>query len=651
MDGSQVPSASRCWQVHQYLESAQCHCYRAPQSPHRHYLLKSAMRRKCINVIPAKRNVADLGWPMTSPRPFPIHDLPNEIIDNILTLSIPEELTDPKLGSGEAFRAFLERTGVRDYPRLLNQVCRRWRALVNNNATLWSYIFVCAIDSDGYGYFPDYYEQPLALSKDVPLTLVCILGNMSIAHVLSSPPFAQHIPRMRMLCVHILGFSWTDPVFPLFEKMATPALEVLRVYDTDDMDESWGYRRTPKRILKDAPSLEELTLVGFQKSRDCLALSHIGRDAGIDWSRLTVLRLPNTPRRAYDLLFIVSTNPQLQAFQCTVFGEPEDEDYEAEFQESISDSEDDWSDLEDEEDYTDEDRREAAARKLRRSTRPQRRAAQQAVMGPHVLPNLVDLHVAVDHDTESNPYDSWRSRDGKDDERWGMAKFLDGLTTPALTTLTISARKGLARGTKYDSDYVSGSEIDAQENGTDPFVLKPLLAAFIGRSRCTVRHLSLLRVFISLPELFAIIKLCHHIRSLHLVDPLRFARSSLLHGLGTRTTRKGRLIARKLRHLVIEHREQSVYAGFPISAVLDMVDARWPSGWGHGSDVAHVEIVHCPSSEYERGTPKEVVQARMRDRLAKMRERKDLRLVITQLKQSSAVREEIASWDRLETYM
>ena len=231
---------------------------------------------------------------------------------------------------------------------------------------------MCAIDSDGYGYFPEYYEQPLALSRDEPLTLVCILGSMSIAHVLSSPPFAQHIPRMRMLCVHILGFSWTDPVFPLFEKMATPALEVLRVYDTDDMDESWGYRRTPRRVLKDAPSLEELTLVGFQKSRDCFALSHIGRDAGIDWSRLTVLRLPNTPRRAYDLLFIVSKNPQLQAFQCTVFGEPEDEDYEAEFQELISDSEDDWSDLEDEEDYTEEDRREAAVRKLRRSTRPQR---------------------------------------------------------------------------------------------------------------------------------------------------------------------------------------------------------------------------------------------------------------------------------------
>ncbi|KAL1663303.1 hypothetical protein GGF50DRAFT_128076 [Schizophyllum commune] len=540
----------------------------------------------------------------TSPRPFPIHDLPNEIIDNILTLSVPKELTDPTPGSGKAFHAFLERTGVRDYPRLLNQVCRRWRALVNSNATLWSYIFVCAIDSDGYGYFPEYYEQPLALSRDEPLTLVCILGSMSIAHVLSSPPFAQHISRMRMLCVHILGFSWTDPVFPLFEKMATPALEVLRVYDTDNTDESWSYRRTPEMILKYAPSLTEFALVGFEKSGDYLALSGIGRDAGVDWSRLTVLRLPNIPRRAYDLLFIVSISLQLQVFQCSVFGEPEDEDCEAEFQELISDSEDDWSDSEDEEDYTEEDRREAAARKLRRSTRSQRRAAQQAVMGPHVLPNLVDLHVA-----------------------------------------------GLARGTKYDSDYVSGSEIDAQENGTEPFVLKPVLAAFIERSGCTIRHLSLLRVFISLPELFAIIKLCHHIRSLHLVDPLRFVRDSLLHGLGTRTTRKGRLIARKLRHLVIEHREQSVYAGFSISAVLDMVNARWPSGWGHGSDVAHVEIVHCPSSEYERGTPKEIVQARMRDRLAKMRERKDLRLVITQLKQSSAVREEIASWDRMETYM
>ncbi|KAI5825213.1 hypothetical protein K523DRAFT_420209 [Schizophyllum commune Tattone D] len=586
----------------------------------------------------------------TSPRPFPIHDLPNEIIDNILTLSVPKELTDPTPGSGKAFHAFLERTGVRDYPRLLNQVCRRWRALVNSNATLWSYIFVCAIDSDGYGYFPEHYEQPLALSKDVPLTLVCILGNMSIAHVLSSPPFAQHVCRMRMLCVHIFGFGWTEPVFPLFEKMPTPALQVLRVYDTDNMDESWGDHRTPKRILVDAPSLIELILVGFRKSQDYIALSHIGRDAGIDWSRLTVLRLPNIPRRAYDLLFIVSTNAQLQVFQCTVFGEPELEECEAEFQGPMSDSDDDWSDGDSEEDYTEEGRWEAAARRLRQITRPQRRAAQQAVMGPHVLPNLLELHVAVDHNLQYS-YSSWLHWSGKVGEPWGMTKFLDGLTTPALTTLTISARKGLARRTNDDSDYVSGSEIDAQENGTEPFVLKPLLAALVERSRCTVRHLSLIRVFISLSELFAVIKLCHHIRSLHLVDPLRFVRDSLLHGLGTRTTRKGRLIARKLRHLVIEHREQSVYAGFPISAVLDMVDARWPSGWGHGSDVAYVEVVHCPSSEYERGTPKEIVQARMRGRLAKMRERKDLRLVITQLKQSSAVREEIASWDRMETYM
>ncbi|KAI5887640.1 uncharacterized protein SCHCODRAFT_02552756 [Schizophyllum commune H4-8] len=586
----------------------------------------------------------------TSWRPFPIHDLPNEIIDRILTLSIPKELTDPMLGSGEAFRAFLERTGVRDYPRLLNQVCRKWRTMVNNNATLWSYIFVCAVDTDGYGYFPEHYEQPLALSKGKPLSLVCILGNMSISDVLSSPLFASHASRMRMLCIHVLGLEYTDPVFPLFEKIATPALEVLRVYDTQDMDESWGDHREWRGILHCAPRLSELSLSGFRHGLDSFALTHVVEKAGIDWSRLTVLCLPNIPRRAYDLLFIASTNPQLQVFRCTVFGEPELEDCEAEFQDPISDSDDDWSEGDSEEDYTEEGRWEAAARRLRQITRPQRRAAQQAVMGPHVLLNLVELHVAVDHNLEYS-YSSWRWS-GKIGERWGMASFIGGLTTPALTTLTISARSGLARrGTEDDSDYVSGSEIDAQENRTEPFVLKPLLAALIRRSRCTIRDLSLTRVFISLPDLLSSIKLCHHIRSLHLADPLRFMGSSLLRGLGTHTTRKGHLIARKLRHLVIEHREQSVFAGFPISAVLDMVDARWPRGWGHGSDVAYVEVVHCPGNEYERGVPKEVLRARMRSRLEKAKARKDLQLVITELKQSAAVRKEIASWDRMETYM
>ncbi|KAL1720409.1 hypothetical protein EV715DRAFT_289372 [Schizophyllum commune] len=568
-------------------------------------------------------------------RPFPIHDLPNEIVDNILTLSIPKELTDPTPGSAKIFRAFLKRTGVRNYPRLLNQVCRKWRTLVNWNATIWSYIFVCAVKNDGYGceYFPEHYKESLALSKGKTLSLVCILGEMSTSEVLSSPPFAHHVSRMRMLCVDVLGFHNTDQLFPLFEKVATPALEVLRVYDTDDVGASWEYDGDWKGMLHSAPRLSELSFAGFRHDLSIFSLSRVGHKAGIDWSRLTVLRLPDIPCRASDLLFIVSTSIQLQVFQCTVFGHPEnDELCPAELSEPLSDSEDDWSEEEDEATHTEEDRQDAAAR---RATRDQRRAAQQAMMGPHLLPNLGDLHVAVAHHPIHDPNDSWRRRgsDSTVDEYSGMVKFLNGLSTSALSTLAISATNGLASNTQ-DSDIEDYEDaLDSQEHGTGVALLEPVLDDLIRRLQCSVHHLSLSRLFVSLPELLGIIELFPHLHSLHLDRPLRFMRDSLLNGL---EERNGHLLAPELRRLVIESRAQNMLSGIKTSEILRMIDSRWPPGWSD-TDVAYVKVVHCPSGESEEGTPKNVVQERMCSRIAEMQARKDLELGITELKRDESI--------------
>ncbi|KAI5887638.1 uncharacterized protein SCHCODRAFT_02638572 [Schizophyllum commune H4-8] len=571
----------------------------------------------------------------TDRRPFPIHDLPNEIVDNVLTLSIPKELTDPAPGSGRTFRAFLERTGVRDYPRLLNPVCRKWRTLVHRNATIWSYVFVGAVKSDGYGYFPEYYDEPLTLSKDKPLSLVCIVGNMSISDVLSSPLFAPHASRVRMLCVHVLGFDYTDPVFPLFEKIATPALEVLRIYDTEDVDESWGNYREWRGILYSPPRLSELSLAGFRRGLDSFALTHVGKKAGIDWSRLTVLRLPNIPCRASDLLFVVSTNMQLQVFQCTVFGHPEDEELcPAEFSEPLSDSEDDFSDGEDEADYTEEDRQDAAARRLRRDSRPERRREYQAMMGPHLLPDLSELHLEVAHHPDYEPDVSWRRRGRNVDERSGMAIFLEGLNTPALSTLAISTTNGLVHDT-LDSDIEDHEDaLDDQEHGTGAFVLAPLLSDLIERSQCTIRYLSLSRLFVSLPELLGIIELCQHLRSLRLNRPLRFMRGSLLDGLAARN---GRLRAPELRRLVIESRTQTMFTGIKTSDILYMIDTRWPPGWSD-TEVAYVKVVHCPSAEYDprRKHSKDALEATTRAWLASTRARKDIKVTITELPRSRA---------------
>ena len=106
--------------------------------------------------------------------------------------------------------------------------------------------------------------------------------------------------------------------------------------------------------------------MGFRHGLDGFFLAYVGPKAGIDWSRLTVLRLPGLPRRASDLLFAVSIDIQLQVFQCTVFCHLEDEDLcPAEFSEPLSDSENDWSEVEEEAGHTEEDQQDAEARRIR----------------------------------------------------------------------------------------------------------------------------------------------------------------------------------------------------------------------------------------------------------------------------------------------
>uniref|UniRef100_D8QFG9 Expressed protein n=2 Tax=Schizophyllum commune (strain H4-8 / FGSC 9210) TaxID=578458 RepID=D8QFG9_SCHCM len=254
-------------------------------------------------------------------------------------------------------------------------------------------------------------------------------------------------------------------------------------------------------------------------------------------------------------------------------------------------------------------------------------------MGPHVLEYLEELHLSVGHEGMESYGDAA-------DEEMGVVKFLEALNTPALTKLTISAANGLALDESYAYDDAPTPEtlLDAQENGTDPFLLEPHLSALISRSGCIIRHLALSRVFVTLPELLSIVKLCPDIRSLHLNDALRWMRGTLINGLATRTDEDGRLLAPKLQHLVIESIDQSTYAGFPISAVLDMVDARWPAGSSDSmSGPVRVEVVHCPSDEYEEGTSKGVAQERMRSRLADTQARKDLQLVIRELERDKGL--------------
>ncbi|KAL1740314.1 hypothetical protein HDZ31DRAFT_68058 [Schizophyllum fasciatum] len=577
-------------------------------------------------------------------RPFPIHKLPDELFDHVLSLSIPIELTDPRAGSGQTHRAYLKRSGARDFPRLLSQVCRKWRSLVRTNSTLWSHIYVCAIQIDGRRYYADEYELPLSLSRDQPLSLICDVANVSIVDILSSPPFAAHISRLRLLSIDILGYDLTIPVFPLFEEVETPALEVLRIHDVQNMHESWQNFQKQRWILYCAPVLTELTLNGFEQGYYYFSLGNVGVDSGIEWPQLTVLRLPNVPCCVYDLFAVITSTTRLRVLQCTVFNSPEDDDWrDPAFYVPDSGSEEEWSEDEDD-DLDEEDRPEVLERRQRRY---ERRAREEAMMGPHLLANLEELYISVANVVDDDSEYAYDAYTNTSDERIAIVKFLDGLTTPSLRTLTVNARKGLAVSDVDSSDDVSWTEIDAQENGSEPFVVYPSLKDFVKRSGCAIRNLSLTRVYVSLPELFSILKVCCHLRSLHLKDPLRFMRSSLIHGLATRTDKQGRLLAPMLNRIVIECRRQSLHSGFTNSLVLDLVDARWPPGWNDGGVPAYVEVVHCPVQEKGMTMPTEVARERTRSRLAAARARKDLTLVIRELPQSPLVRLELAGWGKL----
>ncbi|TRM58244.1 hypothetical protein BD626DRAFT_586230 [Schizophyllum amplum] len=630
-----------------------------------------------------------------------IHELSDELLATIHVLSIPEELTDPGPGSGKAFFAYMRRSKSLQYPHLLRRVCRRWHTLVTRNPILWSYIFVNAIDGDDHEYRPEQYELSLELSRDRPLALAFEVGGLSCRTILSTEPFARHVHRMRQLFINELDYSYQDPVLPLFPTTDTLALEAIRIHTVRSISEHGSYFRALKHswrngrahqskpVLRSAPRLTEFTLSGLRRNTECYSVYQIGR-AGVQWSNLTVLRLPSIPRCAVDLFVVISCASRLRILRCTVFGEAEcDELREEESYDVLSESEDDWSedddtsdDEEEEEDVSDRqdaddcigsasgrsptvDAYDRRARRERRRAEAERRAQekeelkakrmkkkeefeqrQRALMGPHKLVDLEELHIDVGHDEdETSAYSSYTNFDGTNDTRTGTTKFLDGLIAPALTTLAISAHERLYRPPRLtESDYMSNGDIEEQEDGSGPFLLKPALKSFLKRSRCKVRHLSLGRLFISLPELLAIVKRCRHLHSLHLDRTLRFMRTSLVEGLTKRVGRKNRFIAPTLRHLVIESYEQNLYSGIRNSQILDMIDARWPPGWSDLS-IAYVKVVHCPCSESgDKETSKDAAEARMRSRLASVQARKDVRLVISDIKRCAALQREIDSW-------
>ncbi|KAL1699222.1 hypothetical protein EV121DRAFT_216663, partial [Schizophyllum commune] len=421
--------------------------------------------------------------------------------------------------------------------------------------------------------------------------------------------------------------------------------------------------------------------------------------SGFDWANMTRLRLPDVPRRVFDLLRILGDAKRLVELRCTIFedledefsregddeyiidteDEMEDEDWDEEEEEDDEDEEeDDEADEEEEEEESDEDhpradtwsaartrvqqnsraptnnataraladarraererrQRELAARHAERETaREKQRRERAQLLGPHVFPDLTTLHLVL---MAFEPETYGEYDDENPEERSGVERFLGALVMPALATLTI-ARRGEEFEDDYsddddDDDYGYGGGYGGGGGNGEP-TLHPHLKAFVQRSGCAVRTLSLNGLSIEQSELLDILQLFPHVHTVRLEDATKAMTVGFWQALGRREregrmARDGRMaLLPSLHHLVVhQDRGRTGRGGFINVNVLDAVEARWKAGRGGG---ARIEVVHCPMlTKWRKGKPAQVLDSQMRGRLKRVQGRADLELVLTEL--------------------
>ncbi|KAI5827859.1 hypothetical protein K523DRAFT_374043 [Schizophyllum commune Tattone D] len=481
---------------------------------------------------------------LSSSGPSPINQLATEVLETILFLTLPDALANPTSGSHVAYNAYLNRCRSIDYPRLLSQVCGRWRDVVEGCPALWSYI---CVEVDAFNDCADYYATVLVKSCDYPLSLSCLVGTgktNEVSRVLNGPVFAAHLQRLRRLSV-VTCFARDrseirpegPELLPLVPAIDTPLLESLHIDCSEDAESMVRYLHklshtnnndvpADLRIVRHAPQLREFVLEGLDIDTILpYAASSVAsyfslrklEMAGLNWSMMTRLRLPDIGWPTY------SRHREGQR--------------------------------------TREDGTEHAELDL-----------------PLVFPDLVTLHlvlipfIAANGDTyDENP-----------EKRTGVDRFLSALVTPVLASLTITL-KGERDGNAFYGRVIS-------TNGKPKDKLHPYLQAFLHRSTCTLTSLALANLALYPPELFRILLLVPSVHTLHLKDTTKQMGADFWAVLGQRGPRGRPVFVPCLRHLVVRH-DQGDAAGstFTSADVAEMVNARWTAGRGGG---AHIEVVH-----------------------------------------------------------
>ncbi|KAI5887635.1 uncharacterized protein SCHCODRAFT_02552744 [Schizophyllum commune H4-8] len=517
---------------------------------------------------------------LSSSGPFPINHLATEVFETILLLTLPDALANPTSGSHIAYKAYLNRCDSIDYPRLLSRVCRKWRDVVDGCPALWSYI---CIDVDAFDAGFDYYNTVLARSGDHPLSLSFIVSTgktNEVRRALNGPVFAAHLQRLRRLSVQT--FFVRDhserplegpELLPLVPAIDTPLLERLRIDCNKAAKSMVRYLRKLSladndnvpanlRIVCHAPRLREFVLEGLDMDT---ILPHVASSAssyfslhklelaGLKWSIMTRLRLPDIGRRVTDLLRVLKQATRLVELRCAVFEDREDQ-------------------------------------------RAQEGGNEHAKLDlPLVFPELVTLHLVLIplKAADGGVYDD----DENPEKRTGLDRFLGALVTPALTSLSIT-RRGEPPNERDDQDWngVYGRVIGT--NGKPKDKLHPHLQAFLNRSTCTLTSLALANLVLYPPELFRVLLLVPAVHTLHLKDAIRQMGAEFWAVLGQRGPRGRPVFVPCLRRLVVRH-DLGDAAGstFTSEDVAEMVNARWKAGRGGGAriEVVHRRQVHQPS--------------------------------------------------------
>ncbi|KAL1737909.1 hypothetical protein HDZ31DRAFT_70635, partial [Schizophyllum fasciatum] len=255
-----------------------------------------------------------------------INRLPDELLEIIFVLSLPEALADPVPGIGATYVAYMRHSGVLNYPAVFALDGAVAPAPAENSPPEWKNA---------------YYTDLLARSGSRSLTLSVDGGRDDCTVLLVRSPFIEVMHRLRRLCVNLNHFETTDNALLLLQlinvKSPTPLLQTYHMHVGADC-QAVSAQRTAGffddvnvqaelgRVypaFSGVPHLESFPLEGLRHVAFGTPVLLLW--AAVPLTNLTCLRLPESPCYAIDVSRVMTHMPRLRVLRCSLY-EDEDED-------------------------------------------------------------------------------------------------------------------------------------------------------------------------------------------------------------------------------------------------------------------------------------------------------------------------------------